>query len=70
MPDAGTYAGITLLGLPCVGTYLMPGAIVARLENDGRLATPDGLALAPDTAALITDLSGAIDLVPAPIEAP
>jgi hypothetical protein len=48
----------------------MPGAIVARLESDGRLATPDGRALAPNTAALITELSGAIDLVPAPIAAP
>jgi ATP-grasp domain len=57
---------VTVTGLPGIGTYLMPGAIVARLETSASLAAPNGRGLPPATCELLATLRGGFEIVAAP----
>jgi hypothetical protein len=47
-------------GLPAIGTVLLPGAIVARIESDAGLTVPAGTALTPAAARFVADLKASL----------
>ncbi|WP_117214900.1 ATP-grasp domain-containing protein [Allorhizocola rhizosphaerae] len=53
-----------LTALPRIGTMVLPGAIMARLESTRSLAAPGGTALLPDTARTVARLWDAFDVRP------
>jgi ATP-grasp domain len=59
-PGAGT---VTVTGLPAVGTILLPGAIVARLESDASLTEPAGTALLPAVRRFLATLRASVDVL-------
>jgi formate-dependent phosphoribosylglycinamide formyltransferase (GAR transformylase) len=57
--------GVT--ALPSIGTTVLPGAIIARIESRGSLAEPTGRDLTPQTHALLDKLLGAIEITTAQV---
>lgn len=55
--------GIT--ALPAIGTTVLPGAIIARIQSPESLAEPTGRDLKPETHALLDKLLGAIEITTA-----
>jgi len=61
LPEA--VEGIT--ALPAIGTTVLPGAIIARIQSAESLAEPTGRDLKPQTHALLDKLLGAIEITTA-----
>jgi hypothetical protein len=57
--------GVT--ALPAIGTTVLPGAIIARIESGESLAEPTGRELRPRTHALLDKLLGAIEITTAKV---
>ncbi len=67
--DAGVVRAVPasmpgLTALPRLGTMVLPGAIMARLESTASLAAPEGTSLRPDTARMVARLWDAFDVRP------
>jgi hypothetical protein len=58
----GIAPDITITAAPRLGTVLMPGAIVARIESTGSLAAPDGRSLLPQTEKLLRAFLGSLEV--------
>jgi hypothetical protein len=57
---------IRVSALPDIGVAIHPGAILARLESDRSLASPDGRTLLPTTKTIVDALRAGVDVIPLP----
>ncbi|GIH04834.1 hypothetical protein Rhe02_29010 [Rhizocola hellebori] len=55
-------ADVAITAAPRLGTVLMPGAIVARLESPHSLAAPDGRSLLPETESRLRSFLASVEL--------
>ncbi|HZM82252.1 MAG TPA: ATP-grasp domain-containing protein [Candidatus Limnocylindrales bacterium] len=60
-------ATVGITALPAVGTTVLPGAIIARIQSAESLAGPTGHDLRPQTHALLDRLFGAIEITTASV---
>lgn len=68
LPDTGELGGVRVGALPAVGTTVLPGAIIARLESAAAsLALPTGHELEPATHRLLDRLLGGFDITTADV---
>jgi hypothetical protein len=58
----GNAPDIAITATPRLGTVLMPGAIVARIESTRSLAAPDGRSLLPQTEELLRAFLGSLEV--------